>query len=133
MFESLFVSKISPLAGAGEIANIVRVVRANNIANGLTGVLMFDGVRFCQHLEGPERIVRQTAEKIAVDPRHTRFQPLHAGQIGCKRRFGAWHVGVLEPDGPSPLLVFESLQGPAAVEHLVSVFRDKQKHHMLVM
>ena len=133
IFESLFVSEISVFAKPGEIANIVRVSRANNIAKRLTGVMMFDGVRFCQHLEGSETIIRQIAEKIAADPRHTCFQPLHAGQIGGKRRFEAWHVGVLEPEGPSPLLAFESLQGPVAVENLVSIFRDRQKHRMFVM
>ncbi len=133
IFESLFVSEISAHLEPREIANIVRVSRANNNAKGLTGVLMFDGARFCQHLEGPEMIVRQTAEKIAMDPRHTRFLPLHAGHIGCKRRFEAWHVGVLESEGPSPLLAFESLHGSVAIEHLVSVFRDRQKHHMMVM
>lgn len=133
IFESLFVSEISDFAKPGEIANIVRASRANNIVKGLTGVLMFDGVRFCQHLEGPETIVRQTAEMIAVDPRHTRFQPLHAGQLGYKRRFEAWHVGFLAPDGPSPLLAFESLKGPVAIDHLVSVFRDRQRHGLHVM
>ncbi len=133
IFESLFVSEISDFAKPGEIANIVRVSRTNNIAKGLTGVLMFDGVRFCQHLEGPETIVRQTSEKIALDPRHTRFQQLYAGQIGVERRFETWQVGFLAPDGPSPLLAFESLQGPIAINHLVSVFRDRQKHGIHVM
>lgn len=133
IFESLFVSEISDFAQPGEIAKIVRASRANNFIRGLTGVLMFDGVRFCQHLEGPETIVRQTAEKIAVDPRHTRFQPLHAGQLGCRRRFESWHIGFLTPDGASPLIAFESLQGPDAVDHLVSVFRDRQKYGLHVM
>ena len=126
-FESMFLSELSADANAGEIANIVRSSRANNAMNELTGLLLFDGERFCECLEGPEAMVQQTMAKIAVDPRHTQFQPLHNGQMAGKRRFDAWFVGILAPDGPSPLLEFRSLRGPAAIEKLVSFFREGKK------
>ena len=121
------MSELSPFADPGEIASIVRVSRANSVANGLTGVLIFDGLRFCQLMEGPEAVVRQEAAKIAVDSRHAQFLPLHLGHIDGARRFDAWHVGFLAPDGPSPLLAFDSLQGAEAINQLIALFRDREK------
>ena len=126
-FESMFLSEFSTDTDPAEIAEIVRVSRANNATAGVTGVLMFDGTLFCTYLEGPETAVRRTFGKIAVDPRHTRFQPLHDGPIGAERRFKGWCVGMLAPDGPSPLLAFESLRGTAAIDHLILLFRESQK------
>lgn len=133
IFESLYVSEFAADADPAEIANIVRVSRANNLIAGLTGVLMFDGSHFCQLLEGAEDAVRQTMAKIAIDARHTQFQPLHEGSIGLKRRFDAWHVGILAPDGPSPLLPCTSLRGNAAVEHLMSVYRASKQFGLHVV
>lgn len=133
IFEFLFVSELSPFADPGEIASIVRVSRANSVANELTGALIFDGVRFCQLIEGPEAAVRQEAQKIALDTRHARFLPLHLGHTCSARRFDTWHVGFLAPDGPSPLLAFDSLQGPEAINHLAAVFQDRVKLGIHVM
>lgn len=76
-FESIFLSELSPDVLPTEIGSIVRVSRAKYAAQTLSGVLMFDGERFCQQLEGPEAAVRKTVAKIAADSRHTCFQPLH--------------------------------------------------------
>ena len=127
-FDLVFLSEFPADADAAELGEIIRVSRANNAAEGLTGVLMFDGSLFCQYLEGPEIAVRHTMNKIAVDPRHIRFQPLHHGPIGAERRFEGWHVGMVAPDGPSPLLAFESLRGTAAIDHLIWVFRESEKY-----
>ena len=124
----MFLSEFPSDADPAVIGEIIRVSRANNAAAGLTGVLMFDGTFFCQYLEGPETAVRRVVGKIAVDPRHTEFQLLHQGPIGAERRFEGWHVGMVAPDGPSPLLAFESLRGAAAIDHLIWVYRERQKY-----
>lgn len=129
----MYVSEFAADADPAEIAKIVRVSRANNMIAGLTGMLMFDGIHFCQTLEGAEDVVRHTMAKIAADTRHTHFQPLHEGQIGLKRRFDAWHVGILAPDGPSPLLACTSLRGSDAVEHLMSVYRASKEFGLHVV
>ena len=133
IFESMYVSEFAGDADPAEIAKIVRVSRANNLIAGLTGVLMFDGSHFCQQLEGAEDAVRHTMAKIATDPRHTHFQPLHEGSIGLARRFHVWQVGILAPDGPSPLLLCTMLRGHAAVEHLMSVYRDSKQFGLHVV
>ena len=72
-------------------------------------------------------MVHQESAKIAVDSRHAQFFPLHLGHIGGARRFDAWYVGFLAPDGPSPLLAFDSLQGTEAINQLIALFRDREK------
>lgn len=133
IFEAVYASEFAADADPAEIANIVRVSRANNLIAGLTGVLMFDGIHFCQLLEGAEDAVRHTMAKIAADTRHTHFQPLHEGPVGRGRRFQAWHVGILAPDGPSPLLPCTSLRGNDAVEHLMSVYRASKQFGLHVV
>jgi len=132
-FELMFTSDFCADAEPAEIAQIIRVSRAKNVAASLTGLLMFDGARFCQHLEGPEAAVRATVARIAADPRHSQFTQLHAGGNGRAGRFSAWQIGILMPDGPSPLLALGAMRGPAAVDHLLSLFRERQKFGMHVV
>lgn len=132
-FELMFTSQFSADAEPTEIAQIIRVSRAKNVAASLTGLLMFDGARFCQHIEGPEAEVRATINRIAADPRHMDFTQLHEGSNGHAGRFQAWQIGILAPDGPSPLQAFDTIRGPAAVEHLLSIFRERQKFGMHVV
>ena len=123
----MFLSELSPDVLPSEIGRIVRISRANNAEQALSGVLMFDGERFCQYLEGPEAAVRKIIATSAADPRHTAFQSLHQGDVGTNRRFNTWYVGILAPDGPSPLHAFSSVRGTAAVELLVSIFNQSHK------
>ena len=125
-FETMFLSEFAPDTHPGEIARIVRTSRTNNAAAGITGLMVFDGSLFCQSLEGPERAVRDMITRIARDPRHSAFPPLHQGTLEKARRFDAWHVGILAPSGPSPLLAFRSLRGEQAIEHLVTIFLDSE-------
>lgn len=127
LFESMFLSELAADTHPGEIGDIVRVSRANNAEAGLTGLMMFDGSLFCQNVEGPEGQVRDMIARIALDQRHTAFQPLHHGPATGVRRFDNWHIGILAPSGPSPLLAFRSLRGNDAIGHLLAIFRDSEK------
>lgn len=126
-FELMFLSEFPDDADATEIGRIVRASRINNAAARLTGVMMFDGTLFCQYLEGPEQAVRRMATKIAVDSRNNRFRLLHQTSTETAQRFETWHVGVVAPDGVSPLRAFESTLGAEAVDHLMLLFRESRK------
>ena len=60
-----------------------------NAAMGLSGLLMFDGVRFLQVLEGHAGAVQSTFERIADDPRHFALVTLRDQQVE-ERSFGGW-------------------------------------------
>ncbi len=127
LFALMFLSEFPVDADATEIARIARVSRINNASAKLTGVMLFDGTRFCQYIEGPEQAVRRMAIKIAVDSRNNRFRLLHQAPLTSDRRFETWHVGVAAPDEVSPLAAFESLLGIDAVDHLMMLFRQSRK------
>jgi hypothetical protein len=55
---------------APAVAEILRVARRNNAQDGLTGVLLFDGVNFLQAIEGDSARVEGAYERIACDLRH---------------------------------------------------------------
>lgn len=61
------------------VSDIVRVYRANDPRMDITGLLVFDGGRFCQYLEGSESAVRELANKIADDEWHINFTVKHEG------------------------------------------------------
>ncbi len=92
IFEFVYTSVLAPASDVRCVADIVRRARSYNLANGISGVLVFDGERFCQHLEGEQEAVLLLAARIKRDSRHQQFRVLHRGNIGTQRRFGEWSL-----------------------------------------
>jgi hypothetical protein len=67
------------------VGQIAREARAKNAPEGITGLLVFDGERFCQHLEGSSAPIKQLFERIKVDARHVRVELLHEGPSEQRR------------------------------------------------
>jgi hypothetical protein len=89
LYEILYTSELAPEVSVTAIADIVRRARLRNAAHGITGVLVFDGGRFCQYVEGPPSAVHELAQRIAHDGRHTGFRRLHAAtRVGERRMAG---------------------------------------------
>ncbi|WP_349678371.1 BLUF domain-containing protein [Polaromonas sp. UBA4122] len=51
-YEVLYVSTIAPEAPISIVANIAGKARPANHERDITGLLIFDGMRFCEQLEG---------------------------------------------------------------------------------
>ena len=66
----LYFSQLAPDESPTCVADILRTARAFNAHHDLTGVLIFDGLRFCQYLEGERQTVLPLLEVIKLDPRH---------------------------------------------------------------
>ncbi len=75
----LYISRLSPATTPACVAEIVRIARQNNPALGIGSLLVFDGLRFCQYLEGDAAAVGALVERIRADPRHDDFRLLHQG------------------------------------------------------
>ena len=133
LFESIFLTELSNDVPPADIGNIVRVARVNHAAEMLSGLLLFDGERFCHYLEGSEPAVRQRITRIIEDGCFVGFQQLHEGFADVRRRFDVWQVGIMAPDGPSPLLGLATLQGIAAVDVLLQLVRDRKTHGIHVV
>ncbi len=114
----LYTSVIAPTASPARVADILRQARANNEARAITGLLVFDGWRFCQYLEGAEADILDLKPRIAGDRRHHRLQLLHQGPFPGPRLFPAWSMGyALAPDD-ALLEALERQRGILAVERL---------------
>jgi Sensors of blue-light using FAD len=100
-------------------ATICQVSRRRNAECGLTGVLLFDGHRFCQLLEGPADSVAQLRQSIAKDPRHEFMTVLVDRPQAGSALLDAWQAGYCGPDE------LDSLVGPErpTEEQAMAVFR----------
>ncbi|USI72074.1 BLUF domain-containing protein [Sphingomonas morindae] len=74
-----------------EIEAILAASRRNNRRDGITGMLLFDGLRFLQALEGPPGAVVEAYARIRADARHRACVQLHSDTI-ASRAFGAWDM-----------------------------------------
>ncbi len=93
MLELVYQSVITPETHPAGVTDIVRFARSYNRDHDITGILVFDGERFCQLLEGPEEAVSALAARIARDERHHRFEIIYRGLRGApRRRFPTWNM-----------------------------------------
>lgn len=115
LYELLYTSEIALEESPTCVASIIRVSRANNALVSVTGLLAFDGLHFCQYLEGPRDPVLRLADKIASDTRHILFEIQEQGERLGERRFPNWSMGyalsqdeaalprIAKPDIKSPI------------------------------
>ncbi len=73
------------------VEQILAASRRNNERAGVTGALMFNGGAFAQVLEGPQKGVEETFERIQRDTRHSDVTVLEGGPI-TERGFVNWSM-----------------------------------------
>jgi Sensors of blue-light using FAD len=76
---------------------ICHVSRRRNVDLSLTGVLLFDGHRFCQLLEGPQASVELVRQSIANDPRHEFMTVLVDRPQAGSTTLDVWQAGYCGP------------------------------------
>lgn len=74
-----------------EIDALVRDAAHHNRLSGVTGVLICDGFRFLQYIEGPEDGIGLVYSRVTNSRRHTNVIELARGQGGV-RRFPHWSM-----------------------------------------
>jgi hypothetical protein len=110
MFRQITYISTARLHGADTLlADIERVALRNNAVAGLSGLLLFDGVRFLQVLEGPEDAIAPILADIQADPRHFGMVVLR-DRIVDTRGFPAW------------AMLCRNVGGKADIADLVSPF-----------
>ena len=114
LYEVLYVSTIAPEAPLSVVADIVRKARPGNQERDITGLLIFDGQRFCQQLEGSQKLVLSLVERIRADPRHTDVHVVHHGALAT-RRFRQFDLGYTSSDDGDLLARLAQLDGQAAM------------------
>jgi Sensors of blue-light using FAD len=115
LYEVLYISSLAADAPPSVVADIAKQARPTNQQLGLTGLLLFDGARFCGQLEGRQRDVLATLERIEQDPRHGQFELLHYGPL-AERRFSRFSMGYPQLDDDDVLGRIETLYGQTAMD-----------------
>jgi hypothetical protein len=77
------------------IAELQAVSVQRNRESQVTGALLYDDDWFVQALEGEERAVGETLERIMRDPRHSNVEVVSRATISS-RQFGKWAMGFAE-------------------------------------
>ena len=121
LYEVLYTSQLAPGTPVTDVARIASHARQANAQRGLTGLLVFDGQRFCQQLEGTQKSVLSVMARIWQDTRHVELNVVHQGTLAARRfsgfalAFSAMEQGDLleqieQLDGASALQAFEALR-----------------------
>lgn len=84
-----YISTAKPGITPAEVRNILLVSRLNNAAAGLTGLLVHDGCRFLQALEGERTSLNTAYARIRDDARHRAIVLLSSRDV-VEREFGDW-------------------------------------------
>ena len=127
LYEVLYVSTIAPNEAVSIVAEIAGKARLFNSEHDITGLLIFDGMRFCQQLEGSSKQVLALMERITQDPRHTHVELLHHAPLS-ERRFKSFSLGYATVDDVDALGQLESLEGQTAVDFFVTMISTVDIH-----
>lgn len=120
LHEILYVSTLAPDAPICVVADIAAWSRVANQSRDITGLLVFDGIHFCQQFEGSGIEVAALMDRVRQDPRHTDVELLHHGPL-AGRRFGRWSLGYTLVDDVEAFDRLKRLQGQAAIDAFVGM------------
>lgn len=134
-YSLIYVSIATEAFRENQLLEILVVSRANNVRDGLTGMLLYKDRRFMQLLEGTEPAVRETYARILLDSRHRDSTVLLEGLVD-ERDYTDWSMAFQHLDhevaratpGFSPFLnttlsVFDFGSDPSRAHQLLRIFR----------
>ncbi len=93
----VYISRAVRPMGDGDLLDLLRQCRANNIATGVSGLLLYRDGRFMQALEGPRPAVMDLYARVMRDPRHADVTTLIKFKAQ-DRAFDGWSMGFANVD-----------------------------------
>jgi len=91
MLQLTYISTAAIDLAPSDVDAILETSRRNNARVGVSGLLLFDGVRFLQALEGEAVAVRAVYERIRADKRHRATVVLSERTVDA-HEFGDWSM-----------------------------------------
>ena len=120
LHEILYGSLLSPTQPPNIVGQIVSQARSRNAARRITGLLVFDGMRFCQHFEGNRADVLTLMATLEADPRHMQVRVVHQGPI-ASRRYARFDLGLTQDEEGDDLTSVLALDGQAALDRFLAL------------
>jgi hypothetical protein len=100
MLQLCYASRSTVRFDAPALTELLTKARANNSRAAISGMLLHEKNSFIQLLEGDDRIVIQTYNRIRRDPRHNDLAILFKEQVAT-RSFPTWDMGFFNADTDS--------------------------------
>ena len=91
LLELIYTSLSTAAPGVSHVQEILESAERNNAASSITGLLLFDGERYIQVLEGISEDVEKIYDVICADERHQFVELLHKDSI-AGRSFETWRM-----------------------------------------
>lgn len=118
-----YQSRASFAPTSEELDALVASARKRNNDAGVTGMLLYDGGRFLQTLEGPPDGLRQIWSSIQRDERHAEIEVL-TERMAPARLFSEWDLLLYRKLEHAPKTIRERLAGRHALsQHISSAVR----------
>ena len=95
MYQLVYISAFGLNVRPADIDDILAASRLNNERDGITGMLIADGQRFLQVLEGDRQLVLDAFRRIEADDRHFGILTLSRRDLR-RREFGAWEMAYID-------------------------------------
>ena len=89
-----YVSRVSDSMSETEFTQLGLEAGRLNALDGITGLLVFNGERFCQTVEGAPAAIDDLLKRLHRDPRHTEIEVVDDEVIEV-RRFRSWDMQLL--------------------------------------
>ncbi|MEO8250253.1 MAG: BLUF domain-containing protein [Burkholderiales bacterium] len=112
----LYVSELAEGEAPSVVGAITKAARVSNANRGIGGLLIFDGARFAQMLEGPPDCIDDLLLKLQADARHTNMSVLDLSGLNGPVRFKGWGLGfLLLEDEDQGILLLSTRTGEDAI------------------
>lgn len=116
----LYLSRLAKGVSPACVADIVQASRKRNSMHGISSLLVFDGWRFCQYIEGASTAVGELAKRIRTDARHADLKVLHQSPLVVPLVW-AGHSLVFALNYDDGLDRFERIRGAQAIPLLADL------------
>jgi hypothetical protein len=113
LHEIIYLSRASEPMAPEALAALMETSRIDNVARGITGVLIYHQQEFLQLIEGERDAVNALYQSICNDPRHQQTYTMWSNPIS-ERSFADWAMGFVAP-------LEADLRGKAGYEPLLSL------------
>lgn len=97
LYSLAYASRSALSVDDAHLAKILVGASSRNRGEGVTGVLLYDGITFLQYLEGPDEGIASVFDHIRASKSHRDIRVLHTGHVE-ERFFPSWSMACRHAD-----------------------------------
>lgn len=91
LFYTIYASSAEIRLSQADLLELLKKARLNNVAHGLTGMLLYRDGTYLQYLEGQRADIDSLMKRLREDPRHKAMRILREGTVP-ERLFPEWSM-----------------------------------------